>query len=132
MTALRRVRVVAAVIEEEGRLLIARRKDEGARAGLWEFPGGKVEPGEGEAEALVRELREELGVEARVGALVDRLEHAYPEVHVELVLYQATLAPGAEPKPLSAAEVRWVPRAELAQLPFCEADVPVLARFASA
>jgi 8-oxo-dGTP diphosphatase len=122
----RRVRVVAALIERGGLLLIARRKDKGARAGLWEFPGGKVEQGEGDATALLRELREELGVEARIGPLYARVEHRYPEVLVDLVLYRATLVQGSEPRALSAQEVRWARREDLLTLPFCEADKPLL------
>jgi 8-oxo-dGTP diphosphatase len=124
--SLRRVRVVAALIERGGLLLVARRKDKGARAGLWEFPGGKVEPGEGDAAALVRELREELGVETQLGSLYARVEHRYPELLVDLVLYRATIAAGEVPRALSAQEVRWVKRAELRALPFCEADQPLL------
>lgn len=124
--SVRRVRVVAALIERGGLLLVARRKDHGARPGLWEFPGGKVEAGERDQAALVRELREELGVEASVGSLYARVEHRYPELQVDLVLYRATLAPEPEPRALSAQEVRWVPRGELQALPFCEADQPLL------
>lgn len=125
---MRRVRVVAAVIEQDGQFLLSRRKEDGARAGLWEFPGGKIEPGESEGEALVRELREELDVEATVGAFVERLGHQYPELFVELILYRCTVPSDAVPRALSAAEVAWVPRARLGSLPFCEADLPVLAR----
>jgi 8-oxo-dGTP diphosphatase len=124
--SLRRVRVVAALIERAGLLLVARRKDKGARAGLWEFPGGKVEPGEGDAAALVRELREELGVKAQLGSLYARVEHRYPELLVDLVVYRATIAADEVPRALSAQEVRWVKRAELHALPFCEADQPLL------
>ncbi|MBS2024411.1 MAG: (deoxy)nucleoside triphosphate pyrophosphohydrolase [Deltaproteobacteria bacterium] len=127
---LRQVRVVAAVIEHEGKLLLSRRKDKGERAGLWEFPGGKIEAGETEEAALVRELREELDVEATVGAFVERLTHEYPDVRVELILYRATVPLGAEPKALSAAEVAWVPKPRLLELPFCEADIPILGRIA--
>ena len=120
------MRVVAALIERAGLLLVARRKDKGERAGLWEFPGGKVEAGEGDAAALARELREELAVEARIGPLYARVEHRYPDLLVDLVLYKASLPGDAEPRALSAEEVRWVRRAELAALPFCEADQPLL------
>jgi len=126
----RRVRVVAALIERDGRVLITRRHERGERAGLWEFPGGKVEPGENDRGALVRELIEELGVLVRVGALFDGVEHAYPDVHVDLILYRAELEPGDEPRPLQAAEMRWAAPDELRALPFCEADVPLLARVA--
>ncbi len=128
----RRVRVVAALIERGNEALVTRRHDKGERAGLWEFPGGKIEPGEAEAEALVRELAEELGVSVKVGALFGTVAHQYPDVHVELLLFRAELLPGKEPLPLQAAELRWVPLAELPALPFCEADVPLLRRLASA
>lgn len=126
----RRVLVVAALIERGGEVLVARRKEEGERAGLWEFPGGKVEPGEGERAALARELREELGVRVQVGELYARVEHIYPDLQVELALYRARLHELEDPRPLTAQELRWVPRRELPGLPFCEADVPLLTQVA--
>ena len=126
----RRVLVVAAVIEREDAVLVCLRRPKGERASLWEFPGGKVEPGEGERAALYRELREELGVRAQVGEEYARLEHAYPDVQVELALYRCTLHQGEEPRALSAQEIRWVSRRDLPGLPFCEADVPVLSLLA--
>jgi 8-oxo-dGTP diphosphatase len=125
------VRVVAALIERDGRVLVTRRHDKGERAGLWEFPGGKVEQGEGEPDALVRELVEELGVTVRVGELYGRLSHDYPDLHVDLALYRAELLPGPEPRALEAADLRWPLRRELTALPFCEADVPLLQKLAS-
>ena len=126
----RRVLVVAALIVRGGEVLVARRREEGERAGLWEFPGGKVEPGEGERAALARELREELGVRVQVGELYARLEHIYPDLQVELALYRARLHELEDPRPLTAQELRWVPRRELPGLPFCEADVPLLTQVA--
>jgi 8-oxo-dGTP diphosphatase len=126
----RRVLVVAALIARGGEVLVARRREQGERAGLWEFPGGKVEPGEGERAALARELREELGVRVQVGELYARLEHIYPDLQVELALYRAQLHDNEDPRPLTAQELRWVPLRELPALPFCEADVPVLTRLA--
>ena len=126
----RRVLVVAALIGRSGEVLVARRKEQGERAGLWEFPGGKVEPGEGERAALARELREELGVRVQVGELYARLEHIYPDLQVELALYRARLHELEDPRPLTAQELRWVPRRELPGLPFCEADVPLLTQVA--
>ena len=128
--SLRRVLVVAAVIEREDAVLVSLRRPNGERASLWEFPGGKVEPGEGERAALYRELREELGVRAQVGEEYARLEHVYPDLQVELALYRCTLHQGEEPRALSAQEVRWVARRDLPALPFCEADVPVLSLLA--
>ncbi|HZX64464.1 MAG TPA: (deoxy)nucleoside triphosphate pyrophosphohydrolase [Myxococcales bacterium] len=126
----RRILVVAALIERGDEVLVARRKPEGERANLWEFPGGKVEAGEGERAALARELREELGVRVQVGELYARVEHPYPDVQVELALYRAALHGGQEPKPLAAQEIRWAKRRELPGLAFCEADVPLLVRVA--
>jgi mutator protein MutT len=126
----RRVLVVAAVIERDGEVLVARRREAGERAGLWEFPGGKVEPGEGERAALARELREELGVRVQVGELYARVDHIYPDLQVELALYRARLHENEEPRALTAEELRWVPRRALPGLPFCEADAPVLTRLA--
>lgn len=119
----RRIRVVAAVIERGGEVLVSYRHPKGARPAQWEFPGGKVERGETEAKALVREIREELGVEAEVGKLVRRLVHAYSEVDVEIAFYRTRIVSG-EPRPLVMAEIRWVPRRELANLDFLEADRP--------
>ncbi len=127
---MKRVLVVAALIERAGEVLVARRKEEGERPGLWEFPGGKVEQGEGERAALARELREELGVRVQVGELYARLEHIYPDLQVELALYRGSLHQGEEPRALTAQELRWVPRRELPGLEFCEADVPVLTHLA--
>jgi 8-oxo-dGTP diphosphatase len=126
----KRVLVVAALIERGGEVLVARRREEGERAGLWEFPGGKVEQGEGERAALARELREELGVRVQVGEEYARLEHIYPDLQVELALYRARLHEREEPRALTAQELRWVPRRELPGLEFCEADVPVLTQLA--
>ena len=86
MTPLRRVLVVAAVVERGGRVLVALRRPKGERASLWEFPGGKVEQGEGERAALARELQEELGIKAQIGEEYARVEHVYPDVQVELAL----------------------------------------------
>jgi len=130
MTQLRRVLVVAAVIEREGRVLVSLRRPKGERASLWEFPGGKVEPGEGERAALARELREELGVRAIIGEEYARVEHIYPDLQVELALYRCSLHAGEEPRPIACEQVRWVSRRDLPGLPFCEADVPILTRLA--
>ena len=122
--------MVAAVIERGGKVLVSLRRPKGERASLWEFPGGKVEQGEGERAALSRELQEELGVRASIGEEYARVEHIYPDLQVELALYRCVLHHGEEPTPLACEAVRWVSRRELLGLPFCEADVPVLTRLA--
>ena len=127
---LRRVLVVAAVIERDGKVLVSLRRPKGERASLWEFPGGKVEPDEGERAALARELREELGVRAIVGEEYARVEHIYPDLQVELALYRCALHAGEEPRPLAGEAVRWVLRRDLPGLDFCEADVPILIQLA--
>jgi len=126
--ARRRVRVVAALLahpEREGVFLCQQRLPGGAQALLWEFPGGKVEPGEREQDALVRECREELDVEVAVDRRLWEGVHAYPELEVELILYSARLLSG-EPKSLGAEALAWRTLAEMQALPFCEADVPLL------
>jgi len=112
--------VVAAVIEREDAFLVTLRRDGTHLAGCWEFPGGKVHAGESHAAALCRELREELDVEARVDSLVRSVTHKYPEKTVELHFYRCHLR--GVPTPMLGQQMRWVPRAELARLPFPEAD----------
>ncbi len=126
----RRIRVVAAVVRRDGRILVTQRLPGGPLGGLWEFPGGKVEPGEGEPEALARELREELGCDVAVGELLFRHDHDYPHLHVELAFYECTLAAGAEPRCLGVAALEWAEPSSLAGYAFCPADVPVLGRIA--
>jgi 8-oxo-dGTP diphosphatase len=129
---LRRVLVVAAVIGRGERILVTRRKSDAERGGLWEFPGGKVEPGEQEPAALVREIREELDCAVVVGPFLARHVHRYPDLEVELAFYGCTLPPGEEPKAIGVAAMEWAPRVELGRFDFCEADLPVLPLIASA
>ncbi len=124
---MRRARVVAAVVRRGGRILVTRRHPDGERGGQWEFPGGKVEPGEAEPEALAREIREELGCAIDVGRLVVRHRHRYPDLEVELAFYACEFPPGAEPRCLGAAAMEWAPAGTLERYDFCEADRPVLA-----
>ena len=113
--------VVAAAIERDGRYLAARRTKPDWAAGRWEFPGGKVEPGESEVDALVREIREELGVEISVG---ERVPGEWP-LHDDLVLhlYVATLTDG-EPQPLDHHDaLRWITPEEFDEVAWLESDV---------
>ncbi len=123
---MRRVRVVAAVIRRDGRILVTQRHGHAERGGQWEFPGGKVESGEAEPEALVREIREELECDVAVGALLARTTHRYPDLEVELAFYACTLAPGSEPRLVGAAAMEWADPHRLDGYDFCEADLPVL------
>jgi 8-oxo-dGTP diphosphatase len=122
-----RLRVVAGVLRRDDTILVTRRPDRPGRPGQWEFPGGKVEPGEGEEDALRRELAEELGCEVRVGVLLLRHAHSYPDLHVELAFYACALPPGAEPQAIGVAELAWAPIGTLATYDFLEADRAVLA-----
>lgn len=124
----RTVRVVAALIprpEDGHRFLVQQRLPGGSRALLWEFPGGKVEPGETDEAALARECREELDVELSVGRRLWEGRHTYPDLTVELVLHAARLVSG-EPRPLGAHTLAFLTPAEMQALPFCEADIPLL------
>jgi 8-oxo-dGTP diphosphatase len=127
---MRTARVVAAVIRRGGRILIARRRDGGERGGQWEFPGGKVEPGESEPAALRREILEEPGCEMEVGRLLARHRHRYPDLEVELLFYACELPPGSDPLPLGCAALEWAEGGGLPAWNFCEADRPVLGEIA--
>ena len=112
--------VVAAVIEENGRFLVTRRQPGVHLAGLWEFPGGKIDPAETHTDALRREIREELDADAIVGDLVLATTHAYPEKAVTLYFYRCRLS--GEPRPLLGQEMRWVTGDEMKTLGFPAAD----------
>lgn len=116
--------MVAALIEDGDRVLLDRRPEGGHMAGLWEFPGGKREPGEDDRQALARELLEELGARATIGAEVARVTHAYEALEVTLVLYEARLLDA--PRAAGVPEIRWFPRAALTGLPMPAADVPLV------
>lgn len=121
------VEVVAAVIEREGRYLITRRLEGTHLAGLWEFPGGKLLPGEKPEDALRRELEEELGIQTVVGELIQTVDWTYPEKSVRLFFFRCALA--GDPRPLEGQEMRWVAAADLPSYSFPEADATLIARF---
>ena len=116
--------VAAAVIERDDRFLLTRRQRGVHLEGYWEFPGGKCEPGETHAACLVREIREELGVEAAIGDEVLATSHEYPDRRVELHFLQCEVV-GA-PVPQLGQEMRWVKRDELATLSFPPADTELI------
>ena len=116
--------VVAAVIEDRHGFLVTRRQPGTHLAGMWEFPGGKIDPDESHDAALRRELGEELGVDADVGELVHETTHAYPDVTVALYFYRCRLI--GEPRPLLGQEMRWVARSELSSLGFPPADTELI------
>lgn len=119
--------VVAALIWDGGRFMICQRPAHKARGLLWEFVGGKVEPGETGPEALRRECREELAVEVDVGAVFMEVTHAYPDLLVHLTLYNASIVSGM-PQKLEHNDIRWITPDEIPQYDFCPADVEILRR----
>jgi 8-oxo-dGTP diphosphatase len=120
--------VVAAIIVEHGRVLVTQRMPGSHLAGAWEFPGGKVEPDEDPRDALVRELREELGVEVEVGAILDVAFHRYPGKSVLILFYAAQRRPDSPaPAVIDVAALQWRTGAELADQDFPPADASILA-----
>jgi 8-oxo-dGTP diphosphatase len=117
--------VSAALIFRRGKLLITRRHSRAHLGGLWEFPGGKREPGETFKQCLVREIREELGVTIAVGKLFASITHAYPEKTVRLKFFVCRLLAG-KPQPLGCKALKWVGRSELADYAFPAADARLL------
>lgn len=114
--------VVAGILERDGRLLICQRRAQDTFPLKWEFPGGKVRPGEQPAEALRRELREELGIEAAIGPQIERYRFRYPSGdEFELVFFSVADFAG-EPKNCAFQQVRWVSRQELSDYDFLEGD----------
>jgi 8-oxo-dGTP diphosphatase len=121
--------VSAGVLIEHGRVLLTQRKKGSHLAGAWEFPGGKVEPGEDPKEALARELYEELGIETTAGDVIDVTFHRYPERAVLLLFYLAErLAGSAEPRAIDVAAFRWADAGELDEADFPPADVAILGK----
>ena len=120
--------VVAAVIEENGAFLVTRRLAGAHLAGMWEFPGGKIDANETHEQALRREIREELDVDVSVEQLRFHVQHTYPERTVALYFYDCTLR--GEPRPVLGQEMRWVVRGELRSLGFPAADEELIAQLA--
>lgn len=119
--------VVAALIWDGDRFLACQRPAHKARGLLWEFVGGKVEPGESKQEALVRECREELGITVQVGSVFLELTHAYPDLTVDLTLFHASIVQG-NPQLLEHHAMRWITVEEIDELEFCPADQEILER----
>ena len=113
--------VVAALIWKDGKFLICRRPPQKARGNLWEFVGGKVESGETEKQALIRECQEELAVVLRVGSKFMDVVYQYPDLSIHLTLYNAVIAEGI-PQKLEHTDMRWITPAEAGAYEFCQAD----------
>jgi len=121
------IEVSAALIFRQGQLLITQRHAKAHLGGCWEFPGGKREPGETFQQCLVREIREELGVDIAVGELFAEISHAYPEKSVHLKFFLCRLLAG-EPQPLDCAAVKWIDQAGLDAHEFPAADFQLVAQ----
>ena len=119
------IEVSAALIFRDGKILITQRHAESHLGGLWEFPGGKREVGESFEDCLVREIREELGVEISVGELFEEITHAYPEKSVHLKFFICKLLRG-EPGTADCAAFGWIGKAELGDYKFPAADARLL------
>lgn len=122
------IEVAAGLIRNgEGKFLICQRPAGKTRGGLWEFAGGKLEPGETPQQALIRECREELAVEVAVGSLYLQLVHEYPDMTIRLFLFNARIKDGT-PKLLEHQQLRWIKAEETYDYHFCPADEEILYR----
>ena len=119
--------VVAALIWDGDKFLICQRPAHKARGLLWEFVGGKVEPGETREAALIRECREELDITLSVGKVFMEVDHVYPDITVHLVLFHASIASGT-PKMLEHNDMKWIHPRQIPEFDFCPADTEILAR----
>ena len=117
--------VVAALIWDENRFLACQRPAHKARGLLWEFVGGKVEPGESREQALIRECQEELAVTVMVQDVFMEVDHVYPDLTVHLTLFNASIAEGT-PQKIEHNDLRWITVAEIDQYEFCPADEEIL------
>ncbi len=117
--------VVAALIWQGERFMICQRPAHKARGMMWEFVGGKVEPGESKGQALVRECREELAVEVAVGDIFLEVTHTYPDITVHLTLFHASIVQGV-PQKLEHNDIRYITVDEIPQYEFCPADEVIL------
>jgi mutator protein MutT len=120
--------VVLAVIVREGRVLIARRREQDAFGGYWELPGGKRNPGESVADCLAREIREELGIEVRPGYEFIPVVYAYPDKTVRLLAISCQISAAADPRPLAADCLAWATASELPTYRFPAANGPLIER----
>ena len=119
--------VVAALIWDKKKFMICQRPAHKARGLLWEFVGGKVEPGETKEQALIRECQEELAVTLAVGNVFMDVIHEYPDLTVHLTLFNATIAEG-EPQKLEHNDIQWITPSEISNYEFCPADTIILSK----
>lgn len=123
------VEVVAALIWDNNKFMICQRPAQKSNGLLWEFAGGKVEPGETGAQALIRECREELGVTLCVGDVFMDVVHQYPDITVHLTLFNATIAQGV-PQKLEHHDLQWITAQQIPDFAFCPADTKILEKLA--
>ena len=116
--------VVAALLWQQGKFMICKRPEGKARAGLWEFVGGKAEEGETLQEALIRECQEEIGVTVAVGEPYMDVVYDYPDIPVHLTLFNAEIVQGT-PTPMEHNAIAWITPDEIPNYPFCPADLPI-------
>lgn len=121
------VEVVAALIRQGDKFMICQRPANKARALLWEFVGGKVEPGETKEQALIRECQEELAVTLTVGDVFMDVVHEYPDITVHLTLFNATIVEGV-PQKLEHNDIKWIIPSEIPNYNYCSADEEILKR----
>ena len=121
------VEVVVALIWNENKFMICQRPVHKARGLLWEFVGGKVEPGETKEQALIRECKEELDILLSVGDVFMDVIHQYPDITVHLTLFNTTISEG-EPQKLEHNDIKWITPSEISNYEFCPADEEILAR----
>lgn len=117
--------VVAALIWDKDKFMICQRPAHKARGLLWEFVGGKVEPGETKEQALIRECQEELAVTLSIGDVFMDVVHEYPDLTVHLTLFNAAILEGI-PKKLKHNDIKWITPSEISNYEFCPADVEIL------
>ncbi len=119
------VEVVAAIILDKDKFMICQRPATKSCALLWEFVGGKVEPGETKEQALIRECQEELAITLSVGDVFTEVVHEYPDITVHLTLFNATIAEGV-PQKLEHNDIKWITPVDIPQYNFCPADKEIL------
>ena len=117
---------VAVIYNDKGEILIDRRRNSGLMAGLWEFPGGKIEVGETAEACIQREIKEELALDVIVGKHLITIDHTYRDFRITLIVHYCPYL-GGEPQPIECSEIRWVTLAEIDQFTFPEANSQIIA-----
>jgi mutator protein MutT len=124
-------KVGVGVVEKEGRYLITQRKFNDHLGGIWEFPGGKIKQGESDQDCVVRELKEELGIEVKVGQHLDTIHYTYPDRKIELRFYACSLSSG-DPQAIDVQDFRWAKAEELIYYQFPKADREIVEKLVKA